>query len=377
MRISRHHSATSLSEVQWKVARTGALRPSKTNRETEGKGLGKRHSDCFQQDTMDHTTIHKPSSSPRPSARALDLPLGHVVANRYELREELGRGAMGVVYRALDRQNQRLVVLKVVRHNADESLLADRFERGTRILLGLNHPAISKAEGCGRSADYHYVVMRDLPGISVLDALNARLRFPGMLAARLVASLCEGLAYLHASGIVHRDVKPGNVILTGPRGAESLVLIDFDLAKHAAPNLEDSGRFSRSMVLNRLSTAGCLSGTPIYMSSERLRGETATPEADVYAAALVLYQMICGELPTRGEAHRSVAALLSARLIPVASPAERGVSLAPQLERVLLKALSPTQSERYPSAAAFASDLRRAIRLLTLAPRAIHAQNPR
>lgn len=275
---------------------------------------------------------------------------------------------MGVVYRATDLQTKRLVVLKLVRDDPDETLLSDRFKRGTRILLSLNHPAISRAEGCGRAGDYHYVVMRDLPGISVFDALNTRLRFPGMLAARLVASLCDGLTYLHSSGVVHRDVKPGNVILTGPRGAESLVLIDFDLAKHSTPNLEDSGRFSRNMLLNRLSTAGCLSGTPIYMSSERLRGEAASPEADVYAAALVLYQMICGDLPTGGEAHRSIAALLSARVVPVPPPSEWGVSLAPQLERVLLKALSPTQSERYPSAAAFASNLRRSVRLRAPTP---------
>lgn len=316
---------------------------------------------------MDHTTVHKTDSSPHAPGVG-ELPAGHVIANRYQLGAELGRGAMGVVFQALDRETRRQVVLKIVRHGEEHRLLADRFERGTRILLNLNHPAICRAEGCGRSQDYHYVVMRDLPGISVLDALNSRLRFPGTLAARLVASLCDGLAYLHSQSVVHRDIKPGNLILTGPRGAQSLVLIDFDLAKHFAPNVADSGRFSRNMVLNRLSTAGCLSGTPIYMSPERLRGEAAAPDADVYAAGLVLYQMVCGDLPTSGEAHRSIAALLQARAIPVPPPSEWGISLTPALERVLLKALTPIRSERYATAVALARDLRHAIRLRAPTP---------
>jgi eukaryotic-like serine/threonine-protein kinase len=316
---------------------------------------------------MDHTTVHNASASPRP-LKVGDLAPGHLIANRYRVGEELGRGAMGVVYQALDTETQKSVVLKLVRHGEDQRLLAERFERGTRILLNLDHPSICRAEGCGRAQDYHYVVMRDLPGVSVLDALNARLRFSGTVAARLVASLCDGLAYLHAQNVVHRDVKPGNLILTGPRGAETLVLIDFDLAKHFAPNLADSGRFNRNMVLNRLSTAGCLSGTPIYMSPERLRGEAGGPDADVYAAGLVLYQMICGDLPTSGEAHRSVAALLQARAIPVPPPSEWGVSLTPALERVLLKALSPNRAERYASAVGMARDLRQAIRLRAPTP---------
>jgi len=316
---------------------------------------------------MDHTTVHN-DSSPSRTPSVGDLPAGYLIANRYRLGAELGRGAMGVVYQAVDTENQRPVVLKLVRHGEEQALLADRFERGTRILLNLDHPSICRAEGCGRAQDFHYVVMRDLPGVSVLDALNTRLRFPGTLAARLVASLCDGLAYLHAQTVVHRDVKPGNLILTGPRGAESLVLIDFDLAKHYTPNLADSGRFNRNMVLNRLSTAGCLSGTPIYMSPERLRGEPAGPDSDVYAAGLVLYQMICGDLPTSGEAHRSVAALLQARAIPVPPPSEWGVSLTPALERVLLKALSPKRCERYASAVGFARDLRQAIRMRAPTP---------
>lgn len=291
-----------------------------------------------------------------------------MIANRYRVGQELGRGAMGVVYQALDMERSQPVVLKLVRHGEDQALLADRFERGTRILLNLDHPSLCRAEGCGRVGEYHYVVMRDLPGISVLEALSMRLRFPGTVAARLVAGLCDGLAYLHAQNVVHRDVKPGNLILTGPRGAERLVLIDFDLAKNYSFNLEDSGRFNRNMVLNRLSTAGCLSGTPIYMSPERLRGEAAAPDSDVYAAGLVLYQMICGDLPTGGEAHRSVAALLQARAIPVPPPSEWGVNLAPALERVLLKALAPKRSERYASAVGMARDLRQAVRMRAPTP---------
>lgn len=312
---------------------------------------------------MDNTTVHNANV---PEARLPEFAAGHMIAGRYVLGEELGRGAMGVVYRALDQRTRSNVVVKLVR--SGDSLSSDRFKRGTRLLLGLSHPGICQAEGCGNGPGYHYLVLRDLPGASLMDALNARLRFPPLFAARLLAEFLESLAYLHACNVVHRDIKPGNLILTGSRGAERLVLIDFDLAKRFGPNVSDSGRFHRDMVVDRLSTAGCLSGTPIYMSPERLRGAAANPEADLYASALVLYQLICGDLPTSGEAHRSVAALLAARTAPVPPPSEWGVTLPPQLETVLLKALSTRQSERYQSAVGFARALRQASQLRTPTP---------
>lgn len=297
--------------------------------------------------------------------------IGHRVAGRYELLDELGRGAMGVVYRAADLSRGGFVALKLVRRS--ESLDSSRFVRGTRILLSLDHASICRAFACGHSPDYSYVVMEDLRAPSLSEAMAPGERFPWSRAVKLVAGLCDGLSLLHARNVVHRDVKLSNVVLTGSGQRERLVLIDFDLAKPYGPNLLESGRFSRAALSNPAATQGRgLSGTPIFMPADRLRGQAATPDSDLFAAALILYRLVTGSLPTSRADHSSLYALLAARARPV--PAAGGAARIPaELERVLQRALSPRRAERYASAVGFARDLRHLLESSDRPTRALRA----
>tara|TARA_R110002072_G_scaffold254918_1_gene413707 strand:- start:330 stop:1331 length:1002 start_codon:yes stop_codon:yes gene_type:complete len=297
----------------------------------------------------------RPRVSPKPLE--VSFAVGDRLASRYYLLEELGRGAMGIVYRAADLREGGFVAIKLV-PKLGQSTEAARFQRGTEIMLGLDHPALCRAFACGRSTECCYAVMEDLTGPSLDMAFAPGQRLPGTRAARLVAGLCEGLEVLHARGFVHRDLKPSNLVLRGRGEAESLVLIDFDLAKPFGPNLADSGRISRSALRSAGLTAGKgLSGTPVYMSAERLQGRAATPDSDVFAAGLVLYQLLMGRLPTAGHDHASLQLLIAARArsapaVPTSS------EISPRLAQIIQRALAPKLADRYPSALALAHDLR-------------------
>jgi eukaryotic-like serine/threonine-protein kinase len=260
---------------------------------------------------------------------------------------------MDVVYRARDLREGRLVAIKVVEHPQSD-LATSRFKRGTEIMLRVDHPALCRAFACGHSEGYSFAVMEDLSSPSLDVALAPGERLPWRRAARLVAGLCAGLGTLHARGSVHRDVKPSNLVLRGLGKRESLVLIDFDLAKSYGPNLLDSGRISRSALASAgLSQGQGLSGTPVYMTCERLSGKSATPDSDVFGAALVLHRLLAGSLPTTREDYESLMSLIAARRRPL----DRIAGVPEPVSRILQRALAPQKSARYPSAVALAQDL--------------------
>lgn len=299
--------------------------------------------------TEDTTAATRPRA---PRELKLSVGVGDRLASRYYLLEELGRGAMGVVFRAADLREGGFVALKLAPHR--DELAITRFRRGTGIMLGLDHPNLCRAKACGRTTDCSYAVLDLVEGPSLFEAAEPGQRLPWKRATRLVAGLCQGLAALHARGSVHRDVKPSNLILQNAGARESLVLIDFDLAKPYGPELRDSGRFSRAALRGEGLTGGQgLSGTPVYMTAERLRGASATPDSDVFAAALVLHGLLLGALPTSREDYESLVSLISARARPLEGLAELPDSLA----RILERALAPRRDDRYPSAQALADDL--------------------
>jgi len=299
----------------------------------------------------DSTRPRQAQEAPEPTIR-----VGDHLASRYYLLAELGRGAMGIVYRAADLREGGFVAVKVL-EKSGESVSASRFRRGTEIMLGFDHPALCRAFACGRSSECSYAVMEDLTGPSLDAAFASGQRLDWTRALRLVSSLCEGLGVLHARGYVHRDVKPSNLVLRGSDERESLVLIDFDLAKPYGPNLPDSGRFSRSALKSAgLSQGNGLSGTPVYMSAERLQGRPATPASDLFSAGLVLYELLLGRLPTEKHDHAALSLLIAARSRNPGLPKDG--SLPPGLVRILERAMAAKPEDRYQSASAMAQDLR-------------------
>ena len=259
--------------------------------------------------------------------------------DRYELLGELGRGAMGVVYRARDPQLGRTVALKLLLRLADaEERL--RFEREVRAMAQVRHPNLLGIYGAGRDQGRAFLVT-DLAAGSLSDELRAGPLRPER-AIEVVAAVARGLQRAHEAGVLHRDIKPDNVLLA--RDGRPL-LADFGLARPIAGG-------------DSLTATGSVLGTPSYMAPEQARGEAASPLSDVYGLGALLYACLAGRPPFRAG---SVLATLHA-VVDQAPPSlrELGVACPPALEATCLRCLAKEPSQRPASAEALAEELERA-----------------
>ncbi|MFZ5475313.1 MAG: protein kinase domain-containing protein [Myxococcota bacterium] len=266
---------------------------------------------------------------------------------RYRIFAELGRGGMGVVYRAWDEDLGRFVALKLLLaggHAAHAEV--ERFLREARSAARLTHPHIVRVHDIGRHDGQVFFTMDLVEGPSLQDVVDARGAFPPDEALRVAARIAEGLHHAHAQGLVHRDMKPANVLLE-PDGHP--VVTDFGLAK----DFEGGAG---------LTATGQLLGTPAYMPPEQAAGKLAEvgPRSDVYALGAVLYEMLVGAPPYQGTHAMEVVMQVLAEGPPPPRARNPDVPLAAQL--VCLKAMERDPARRYPSAAALAEDLERARR---------------
>jgi len=271
----------------------------------------------------------------------VDQTLGH-----FRILEKIGQGGMGVVYRARDERLERDVALKVLPAGA----LADdgarrRFRKEALALAQVNHPNIGVIHDFDCEEGVDFLVMEYIPGATLSERLNAPL--PEKEVARLGRQLADGLAAAHGQGIVHQDLKPGNLRVTPD---ERLKILDFGIAKLL--RVESDG----DATLTETAT-GKISGTVPYMSPEQLQGERVDARSDIYAAGTVLYEMATGERPF-GTAHG--ARLIDAILHQAPEP-PRAVNpkVSPELEAIILKALDKDPERRYQSAKELRVDLER------------------
>ncbi len=266
-------------------------------------------------------------------------PLSGQSFDRYQLQEPLGEGGMATVYRAFDTRLERPVALKVIRtdYHADPQFLK-RFEREARALAQLNHPHIVQVLDVGEQQGIPFVVMEYLGG----GTLKARIGRPLLPreAGALLAPIARALAYAHGLGIIHRDVKPANILLT-PEGAPKLS--DFGIAKI----LERPGT-------TELTGTGVGVGTPDYMAPEQWLGQ-ASPQSDIYALGVVLYELLAGRRPYAADT--PVAVLLKHVNDPLPNPRLFAPDLPDAVEHVLLKALAKKPEARYASMDAFGDAL--------------------
>ena len=264
---------------------------------------------------------------------------GQLIAGQYRLLQRLGAGSMGEVWRALDVQVEREVALKSLRPElAANATFVDRFRTEAVVLAKLHHPNIASLFTLAREAEALYMVMEYVPG-STLDQLLARrgaLPWPEVRVFALRA--LAGLAHAHAGGVVHRDVKPANMLVT-PGG--ELKLTDFGIAR-----MVDRSRMTR---------AGNWVGTMEYASPEQVRGEAVDGRSDLYSLAIVLYELLTGVLPFQADTDF---ALMKAQLEAPAPPAgDRVPDLPPAFEQALLRAMAKSPGARFADAAAFARAL--------------------
>jgi serine/threonine-protein kinase len=290
-------------------------------------------------DTIDPSQRTVAYEAAQQSADTSGLKFGH-----YELLGELGRGGMGVVYKACQKHADRLVALKVMR---DADLVAEsdklRFAAEVRALARVSHPHIVAVFEVGEENGCPYFTMEYVDGRPLAHRLRAGPPPTPAESAQLIEDLAGAVQTAHDAGILHRDIKPGNILI-GPRGQAKLT--DFGLAKHLH---QDTG----------LTAAGEAIGTPAYMPPEQARGDLSKlgPATDIYALGATFYELLTGRPPFRGETPGgTLARVLHDDIVP---PRKLRPGLSLELEAVCLKCLEKNPARRYASARELAEDLRR------------------
>jgi serine/threonine protein kinase len=264
---------------------------------------------------------------------------------RYRVTGKLGEGGMGVVYEAVDDRLGRRLALKVVRQEAvDNSVARERFWREARLAARINHPHICQIYEVGEADDQLFLAMERLDG----EPLSARLdrgAVPLAEAVRVGMEMLSALDALHGCGVVHRDLKPSNIFLT----RHGVKLLDFGLAR---PFVDELGETNRP-----LTQPGLIVGTPKYMAPEQLQGGLIDARTDIFAAAVILYEMLAGYAPFEA----STLAATADKILHTDPPVLGGSPAIATADRVIHRALAKASGQRYASAAVMADDLRRVL----------------
>lgn len=279
--------------------------------------------------------------------------------DRYELNELIDRGGMAEVYRATDRRLGRTVAVKIVDlHEVSDPSLLERFRREARAVARLNHPNICAVYDWGTSQTGAYMVMELIPGHSLKTLLEKRGRLPEDEALDIAAQTATALGKAHDEGVVHRDVKPQNILIT-PAG--QVKVIDFGIA--------------RAFGAASITTSDAVSGTPHYMSPEQARLEPVDARSDLYSLGIVLYEMLIGSPPFTGDSMVSVALQHINSELP--NPLTAAPDLSPLTVQLLHRAVAKVPEQRFASAAEMAAAIS-AVRGVNVAePTTQPAQIPR
>lgn len=263
--------------------------------------------------------------------------LKSALAGHYAIREELGSGGMATVYLADDLKHDREVAVKILHPELAASLGADRFLQEIRVTAKMSHPHVLPLYDSGEADGFLYYVMPLVIGESLRDLLNHETQLPIEDAIRITREAAEALAHAHGHGLIHRDVKPGNILLSDGHA----IVADFGISRAVS---QAGGA--------KLTQTGMVIGTPAYMSPEQSAGDpNIDARSDVYALGCVLYEMLTGQIPF--PAPTAQAMMARHTMEPVPPPRVMRPSIPPELEDVLVCALSKSPADRFKSAAEF------------------------
>jgi serine/threonine protein kinase len=287
---------------------------------------------------------------------------GQLIGGRYELGELLGRGGMAEVRKGTDTRLGRVVAVKRLRTDlASDATFQARFRREAQSSASLNHPAIvavydtgEETATDGTGVAQPYIVMEYVAGRTLRDIIREGRKILPERALEITSGVLSALDYSHRAGIIHRDIKPGNVMLT-PSG--DVKVMDFGIAR------------AMSDASSTMTQTAAVVGTAQYLSPEQARGENVDSRSDVYSAGCLLYELLTGRPPFVGDS--PVAVAYQHVREPAAPPSDHDTDLSPEIDAIVMKALAKRVEDRYQSAAAMRNDIER-----YLAGRPVHAVVP-
>ena len=266
--------------------------------------------------------------------------------DKYEIRCELGRGTMGIVYEGFDPLIERAVAIKTIQKSklvpSEAGIILGRFRREAQAAGRLSHPSIVSIYEYGEENDIAFIVMELLDGVELKEYFDNENHFQISDSANIMYQLLDALEYSHGRHVIHRDLKPSNILITDE---EKIKIADFGIAK-----IDSS----------ELTLSGSMLGTPSYMSPEQFKGETVDRRSDIYSAGVILYQLLTGTLPFSGSNMKMIMHnVISQMPVPPSELVVSGISKA--LDEVVKKALSKNPDTRFQTAAAFKKALKQAM----------------
>ncbi len=280
-------------------------------------------------------------------AGVTDSLINTLFDGRYRILRKLGSGGMANVYLAEDEELGRRVAIKILNERyTEDDLFIERFRREAKSAAGLSHPNIVSIYDRGEAEGTYYIAMEVIEGRSLKELIMTRGALPIDTAVAYAKQLLEALRFAHRHGIIHRDIKPHNVLVSADQQVKSneprLKVTDFGIARHGA---------------SQMTEAGSIMGTAQYLSPEQARGAPVTAASDLYSAGVVLYEMLTGKVPFTGDSAIEIA-MKHVNDAP-APPSTLRPEISPELDQIVLRALAKDPAGRYQTAEEFIEDLER------------------
>jgi hypothetical protein len=268
----------------------------------------------------------------------MQIATDSVLANRYRIIEKIGSGGMADVYRGTDHVLERDVAVKVLTERSDE--VCRRFLLEAQSMARLNHPNIVAVYDVGVDRDMSYIILEFVRGKTMRDIDRTKISFDDAL--NITIQLLEALQYAHGQGIIHRDIKPGNIMLTDDH---SLKVMDFGLAR-------------RMSDVSNLTQSGEIVGTIAYLPPERFLGKSGDRTSDLYSVGVLLYELLCGKLPFSHESDDLVAVMFSHVNDRPKPPRQLNPLVPAALDRIIMRLLEKDPTRRYSDAGSLIVDLK-------------------